>query len=183
MKNIGLSKMERKKIVQEVERLLTKYGYGSQSNKYVDVSKLAMSVGFKVGESKKLSFKDDGFMFVSKDRKKLIIGVNYDRTVEEKRFIVAHELAHYYLHYINSNMVETIMHREHIKGKDENENDADYFAACILMPHEIFKKQYEQLIDNGYDRADVIDRLQVIFKAPRESIKRRIEEVYENGEA
>lgn len=174
--------MERKEILNKAEQLLSHSGYDSRSDTYIDVTKLAMSLGFRVGESRKLSFKYDGFMSVSEDSSKLLIGVNYDRTIEEKRFIVAHELAHYCLHYINSNMENAIMHREHIKGKGEIENDADYFAACIIMPCGSFKSKYNDLIDNGYELSDVVDRLQIIFKAPRESVQRRIKEVCKDGE-
>ncbi len=182
MQNKGLSKVEKERITEITERLLTDFGYYDRENTYVDISKLAMSVGFKVGESRKLAFTDDGFIYASKDKDKSIIGVNYDRSIEEKRFIVAHELAHYYLHIPNLNDEDTIMFREHIKGKDETENDADYFAASILMPRKIFKSNYDRLIANGYDLSDIVDGLQLIFKTPRESVKRRIEEVCINGE-
>ena len=56
------------------------------------------------------------------------------------------------------------------------ENDADYLAACLLMPAKSFKKQYE-LIKEGRPSQLVVDRLQEIFQTPRESIERRIEEV------
>ncbi len=179
MKKKGLSKMEKQMIAEKTSELLTQFGYDSESDTYIDISKLAVSVGFKVGVSKQLHFKDDGFMSVSKDKKKLLIGVNDDRTIEEKRFIVAHELAHYFLHYIDSDLEEAIMHREHIKGKNEDENDADYFAACILMPKQSFVKQFQKLKAKKYDLVDIIDCLQAVFKTPRESIKRRIEEVCE----
>lgn len=173
----GLSKMEKQIIAKKAEELLTKFGYDNNVDTYIDISKLAISVGFRVGESKQLHFKEDGFISVSKDKKKLLIGVNNDRTIEEKRFIVAHELAHYYLHYIDSNLEDAVMHREHIKGKNGDENDADCFAACILMPEKSFVNQYKKLKDKKYELSDIIDCLQSIFKTPRESIKRRIEEV------
>ena len=169
--------MEKQIIAKKAEELLTKFGYDNNADTYIDISKLAISVGFRVGESKQLHFKEDGFISVSKDKKKLLIGVNNDRTIEEKRFIVAHELAHYYLHYIDSNLEDAVMHREHIKGKNGDENDADYFAACILMPEKSFVNQYKKLKDKKYELSDIIDCLQSIFKTPRESIKRRIEEV------
>lgn len=175
--------MEKQIISKKVETLLNQFGYRDDVDTYVDVSKLATLVGFKVGESKGLNFKDDGFMSVSKDKNKLLIGVNDDRTLEEKRFIVAHELAHYFLHYKNSNLETTIMHREHVKGKNDEENDADFFAACLLMPTKIFKKKYNMLKTQSLDISEIIDRLQLIFKTPRESIRRRIEEVSYEKEA
>lgn len=179
MKAKELSSMDKQMIVQKTNTLLKQFGYDTATDTYVDITKLAVSNGFKVGESKQLVFKEDGFMSVSKDKSKLLIGVNDDRTIEEKRFIVAHELAHYFLHYINSDLKDTVMHREHIKGKSEDENDADYFAACILMPEQSFVRQFQKLKLKGYNSPDIIDCLQMIFKTPRESIKRRIKEVCE----
>ncbi len=160
--------MEKIEIAKQAEELLSKFGYNAESITYVDITKLATSAGFRVGESKKLPFIRDGFM----DRDNLIIGVNFDRTMEEKRFIVAHELAHYYLETQG-----TVRHRDHVKGKDERENEADYFAACILMPQRSFVKHYTQLKERGLGTADIIDTLQAVFKTPRESIIRRIGEV------
>ena len=168
MKKKGLSKMEKKEIAKQAEELLIKFGYNIESVTYVDITKLATSAGFRVGESKKIPFIRDGFM----DRENLIIGVNFDRTMEEKRFIVAHELAHYYLESQG-----TVRHRDHVKGKDERENEADYFAACILMPQHSFVRHYNRLKELGLGIVDIIDNLQAIFKTPRESIKRRIGEV------
>lgn len=173
----GMSRMEKRMIENTVNMLLNQFGYVSDTDTYVDISRLAKSVGFRVGESKQLDFNEDGFIAVSKDKKKLLIGVNDDRTMEEKRFIVAHELAHYFLHYVNSDLEEAVMHREHIKGKSEEENDADYFAACILMPEQSFAAQYQEQKKKGYGKDDIVDRLQVVYRTPRESIKRRIEEV------
>ena len=169
--------MEKKKIEEITVGLLHKYGFKQGTDTYVDIVMLAKSLGFKVGESGKLPHLDDGFIAVSKDKQDLIIGVNNARSFEEKRFIVAHELAHYFLHYSNANLEVAVMHREHIKGKGADENDADYFAACILMPQESFKKQYQILLDGNLDAYTIIDKLQEIFKTPRESVERRIKEV------
>lgn len=172
-----LCEMEKNIIIKKTNSLLNNFGYNNEADTYVDISKLAVSEGFKVGETSRIGFKEDGFIAISKDKSNKIIGVNSNRTFEEKRFIVAHELAHYYLHYIDSTLEGMIMHREQVKGKDENENDADFFAACMLMPAQSFKTQFEKLKLRGYGETDVIDKLQLIYKTPRESIIRRIEEV------
>lgn len=167
-----MNNMEKKEIASKVSKLLKDFGYKDGEDIRIDICEYANSQNFQVGESKKLPFVEDGFISL----KKYIIGVNSFRTIEEKRFIVAHELAHYFLH--RERLENTIMLREHIKGKDEEENDADYFAACFLMPHNSFIKQYNLLkLNNDLTDSDIIDKLQIIFQTPRESIKRRIEEV------
>lgn len=177
MKRKGLSTVEKRTIEKKAHDLLMQFGYDDGADVYVDVIKLAHFAGFKVGETSRLPFKEDGFISISKDKQKLLIGVNNDRSFEDKRFIVAHELAHYFLHYKDSNTGDAIMHREHVKGKNEQENNADYFAACILMPTKSFSKIYNELHKKGCSLTEIIDYLQLVFRTPRESIKRRIEEI------
>lgn len=177
MRRKGLSIMDKQTIEKIVNDLLVQSGYNDGIDAYVDIAKLARFAGFRVGETSLLPFKDDGFISISKDKKKKIIGVNNDRAFEEKRFIVAHELAHYFLHYKDSYCGDAIMHREHVKGKNAQENDADYFAACILMPKESFSKLYHGLCAKKHTQTQIIDYLQIVFRTPRESIKRRIEEI------
>lgn len=63
-----------------------------------------------------------------------------------------------------------------LKEKFEK-NDADYLAACLLMPRKSFKKQYEDL-SRLKGCVDIITELQRKFCTSRESIERRILEVY-----
>lgn len=169
--------MEKRIIKEKAMKFLNNGGFRDTTDTYVDIVMLAKSVGFKVGETTKLSEHEDGFISISKDKKNLIIGVNNERSFEEKRFIVAHELAHYFLHYIDTDLNETIMHRENIKGKNEEENDADFMAACLLMPNSAFKREYNALASKKLDTYTIIDQLQKIFKTPIESIERYIKEV------
>ena len=175
--------MTKKDIAEKVSGLLKGQGYDCMKDTYIDIAALVTSLGFRVGESSKLPFKDDGFLYITEDKKDMLIVVNNYRTTEEKRFIVAHELAHYILHNEDSATGEAIMHREHVKGKDEQENDADYFAACILMPYESFLGRVEDLKRQNYKMKDIVGILQSIFKTPRESVQRRIEEVYHEKRA
>lgn len=170
-----LTKMEKQIIQEKANTILANYKYDNQEG-YFDIVKFAIKEGFEVGESKHLLDTDDGFIYISKNPEARIIGVNYNRTKEEKRFIVAHELSHYYLHY-DENQEGVFMRREHIKGKNEKENDADFLAACILMPQKNFISKYNKLQKEKLDAFDIIDYLQAIYKTPRESIIRRIEEV------
>lgn len=159
------------------ERLLQQCGYNADCDTYVDSARVATSLGFKVGESSRLDEKEDGFISISADKKNLLIGVNHDRSLDYKRFVVSHEVGHYYLHYENTTLKSAVMHRENIKGKNAKENEADFFAACLLMPTKSFLKQYNILKEKGYTGDEIVSNLQRIFRTPEESIKRRIEEV------
>lgn len=172
----GLTKLEKRNIEKKASELLKRYGYIDGQDKYIDSVKIARSLGFIVGESKKLPDQEDGFIFVHPDNDLKIIAVNNNRSSEDKRFIVAHEIGHFILH--NKSLDEQFMLREHIKGKNSDENDADYFAACLLMPYNSFKEEASILRNIGYDEYEIISKLQAIFHTNQESIKRRLEEVH-----
>lgn len=94
-----LTRNKKQKIREKVSKILTECKFSSSNHDNIDIVKFARFFGFRVGESKKLLDIEDGFIFISESRKEYLIGVNYNRTLEEKRFIVAYELAHYFLHY------------------------------------------------------------------------------------
>ena len=175
-----LTNMEKNKIEEMAQNLLKDFwSTHNATYAYVDIVSLARSVGFQVGESNKLPATDNGFIAISKNKKELLIGVNYYRTWEEKRFIIAHELAHYFLHYRDSELTGPLFVRHSVqkKGKNQVENDADYFAACILMPRDEFQHEYNKMLHNGHTYESIVKKLQEIFKTPQESVERRIKEI------
>lgn len=170
----GLNYMDKKVIEQRAQKVLAGYQYVDGKDTYVDAVRLARFFGFNIEEKANLPASEDGCITVSNDASERDIVVNDFRSIEFKRFIIVHELSHYLLHYTGKE--ELFRHRENTKGKDLEENDADYLAACLLMPHKSFKNQYD-LKKRGKTIQEVVDELQQIFLTPRESIERRIEEV------
>lgn len=67
--------------------------------------------------------------------------------------------------------------REDVKGKDMEKNDADFFAACLLMPREYFKRKYEELKGKDLNDDEIITLLQKHFNTPYESVERRMIEI------
>lgn len=169
-----LSAMQKNMIDERAEKVLLAYQYKDGEDIYVDAILLARLFGFNVAESNSLVATEDGCITVSEDASERNILINDNRSFETKRFIITHELAHYLLHYQGSGRF--FKHREDIKGKNLEENDADYLAACLLMPRKSFKKQYEDL-SKLKGCVDIIAELQRKFRTPRESIERRIQEV------
>lgn len=171
--------MKKKEIESRAKVVLEAFPYANDDTPYVDAVRLARFFGFQVKELKNLPAIEDGEITVGSDSDGTgdiirSITVNDNRSLESKRFIITHELSHYLLHYKGD---ETFFrHRENAKGKNKEENDADYLAACLLMPSEIFKKHYEVAKQN-HTPEQVIDILQKTFRTPRESIIRRIDEV------
>ena len=165
-----LNKMERERIEIQVKSVLEQFGYNDSIDSYVDIVSLVKNFGFLVGNAE-LDESEDGFLIITRDQK--IIGVNKSRSLELKRFVIAHEFAHYILHFKQG---QVFLHREHKKGKDMDENDADYFAAVLLMPKNAFLREYNRLKNQGVERNLICFQLSSLFKTPLESVARRIEE-------
>lgn len=166
-----LSMMEKKKIEDKVSELLQKYGYDPKKDTYVDVVSFVGSEGFKVGIAD-LDETEDGFIIVS-EKFGRIIGVNDTRPIEWKRFVIGHEFGHFVLSQENKNL---FLHRENIKGKNEEENDADYFAAALLMPKESFIRTYKEN-QGKMSTGELAQYLSKEYRVTEESVRRRIEEV------
>lgn len=177
-----LNKLEKQKIENLVKPLLEQYGYSFKYDTYVDIVSFVRNLGFVVGTSK-LPPNEDGFIIIQPDKlvdeskninSDKIIGVNSDASFDWKRFVIAHEFAHSILHYKEGTVY---LHRENKKGKSEEENDADYFAAALLMPKESFKREYDKLESSGLNRNAICYMLSSIFQTPFDSVSRRIDEV------
>ncbi len=174
---MGLSYMEKNCIETKVAQLLLEYGYNQDTDTYIDIVDFAQKWGFSVGNAF-LPDREDGFIAIRPisrtEKPEKTIGVNINRPLYFKRFIIAHEFAHSILHYKNG---EIFLHRENKKGKDDEENDADYFAAALLMPEKSFSRTYHQYKSEKMAENEIYLKLAEIYKAPLESVLRRISEV------
>lgn len=73
---------------------------------------------------------------------KAILVSDTERGEWRKRFTIAHELGHHFLHE------ETTMSFR--RDKSLKEREADIFAAEILMPKELVEKEYQKNVDLQY---------------------------------
>ena len=174
---MGLNYMEKNLIEEQVARLLSDYGYNQDIDTYIDIVDFTQKYGFSVGNAF-LPDREDGFLAIRPiprtKKSEKTIGVNVNRPLDFKRFIIAHEFAHSILHYKTG---EIFLHRENKKGKDNEENDADYFAAALLMPAKSFSRTYQQYKSEKMSENEIYLKLSEIYKAPLESVLRRISEV------
>ena len=67
--------------------------------------------------------------------------------------------------------------RQHIKGKNDEENDADFFAANLLMPRKKFVDAYNELKDKQLDLDEIVILLSNKFVVTSRTAERRIEEL------
>lgn len=142
----------------------------------VDIFDLSAKLGFDVRGAE---FKEhlEGMIVVNEFEDKIdgfdsnkVIAYNCQKSIETKKFIVAHELAHYiWEKSIAQDKKVVVAARDHHGNysSDEQEQRMDYIAASILVPR-------EHLIDSG-----ITDPLQVatLYKVPEDLARRRLQEV------
>ena len=116
--------MDKDAIEKKAIEMMEDIGYVDNTDA-IDVIEIAKKLGFEVGNA---VLKDDvdGFILVEEGKSELLgiktdklIGVNSTRNLAWKRFIIAHEIAHYVLQYSKVNNNGMFAHRDHRKGKDE----------------------------------------------------------------
>lgn len=147
---------------------------------------LTQKYDFKIG-AQNLEKNTTGILLVNDDDvipntdTHMLISVNRDLGVDDeyiynlkKRFIIAHEFAHFMLH---KNEHTQFAHRDTDKKNSPEEREADYFARCLLMPRELVSKilNVDNIKEQSLcDKASIISRLFVVTIT---KAKARIEEL------
>lgn len=130
--------VRRKVIRAQVEHLLETQRI---KNGVVDVEKLAKALGAEIKKDH-VDDKLSGFLLRDTTNRRAIIGVNASHPKNRQRFTIAHEIGHLLLHkgeqihidrmdggyYVNSRNSESS------EGTNEEEKEANLFAAELLMP-------------------------------------------------
>lgn len=174
--------MDRERIEKKAEETLNNINYADSTDS-IDVIEVAKKLGFVVGNAG-LSEDVDGFIIVDENESNILgidtnklIGVNASKELAWKRFIIAHEIGHYMLHYDKEKDNGMYAHREHKKGKNEIENEADFFAANLLMPRKKFIDKYKELKEKDLSIDEMILLLANKFTVTQLMTKRRFEEL------
>ncbi len=129
----------------EAERLILEY---SNREIPIDLDLLAAGLNIKVIRDAFDSSSISGMLVFKEGR--YFIGVNSEHSVGRQRFTIAHELGHYILHrkkfHIDTEIEEgAVMFRDDSLGNSPQEVEANSFAANLLMPEDIFKREFERL--------------------------------------
>ena len=146
----------------------------------INVWAIARQLNFEVFEAGFKDAKVSGMMIDSKKVVKMLgckraIVLNREENKERQAFTVAHELAHFVLHCND----RTDFFEAYHWGKEKRsltEDEADKFAAMLLMPTNTFSDVYQQL-RNKYDTTELIRAMSKIFMVEDEAVKRRIREI------
>lgn len=159
-----------------------------------DIVRICKKFDFDVYKMPLNREKIDGIIWVDESNNIKRIGVNNALDMENSRFVIAHELAHYITQKENIGqdkvlfaMRDKIFHGE---AKSQEENDMDYMAAAILVPKEEFLKDLNILkidLSKIYDHKegtvyDVVEEKDIkllsrAYNVTDEVIVRRIAEV------
>lgn len=167
-----LSKEKKLQIEKHAQVLLDIMGKYDDVFWGINLNILAAHFGFDIYEMK-MAAELQGDITVDGDVRVIRININY--THELKRFIIAHEFGHFYMTTNkNSLRMQEVMGNIYC-GKSIIEEEMDYFAACILMPIESFKKAYKHLHQSGC--SSICSVLSQLFCVPIESVVHRIDDL------
>lgn len=113
------------------------------------------------------------------DKKQGIIGFNASHPPVRKRFTIAHEIGHYVLHVKQAQsrlFVDRYVYRrddESATGTDQEEVEANAFAAALLMPEKLLR---EEIKKNSFDPddEDTLSSLAALFSVSTSAMSYRL---------
>lgn len=168
---------------------------------------LEIEIGFEIPELETDDRKLSGFLYTAKfgDFLQGCVFTDKSEPTVRRRFSAAHELGHYLLHFVpflkaaNSESLfltesMTVGDSEEIhseikiaedfdfkkigaENKNEMEQEADFFAAELLMPRNACLKAATIFIEIGKNKKALINRLATEFLVSFEAMKRRLEDL------
>jgi len=153
--------MKNKAYREVVENLLQNNG---QVYPPFNVSAIANDLGITVLETV-MPQPDISGLIAKQPNGGIYIYINQDENINRQRFTIAHELAHYYLHYKDNlankdGVLDFVKYRNGIysANESEDEREANAFAAELLVPYSAL----EELWLAGYtDAAELARRFAV----------------------
>ncbi|MBB6611788.1 ImmA/IrrE family metallo-endopeptidase [Pontibacter sp. Tf4] len=164
-----------KRIENQVNELLTDLKITQAP---VPVRKIAKALGLSI-KAYDLGDGVSGALLLDND--KAIIGVNPSESRERTRFTIAHEIGHYSLHksssalFVDKDGLIQKIEEDGVRvlfrdgksssGEVKIEREANAFAAALLMPVNLLKKEINSLdLDNYKHDEEIINELARRFK-------------------
>ena len=174
-----------KEITQIANDILNKIDYYSGRGA-TPIVKIAKEFDFKTYKETLKNGKSGDILINGETKEKYghdkIILVNKKDEIFHQRFVVAHELAHYLFEFLgnpeysDSNVIffDTYQKDQH---ETPQEKRANAFAAEIMMPRDLFIKQYYNARRENNNRMFILMYLSRFFETSIDSIEKRITEV------
>lgn len=132
--------LDRESISIIAEGVAEKLEYITDADIYKVVEELGGEVCFKDFWAE--GSKESGSL-EARDKDDFTIFIPFDTSEIRDRFTIAHELGHYFLHFL---WPRQVLNRENFKlrasryGSDRAEWEANWFASAFLMPSDEFKR-------------------------------------------
>lgn len=158
-------------IERKANKLLHKSGINTP---FVPVENITKSLGFQL---KLEAFEDEFSGCIIRKNKQVIIGVNLTHSENRRRFTIAHEIGHYFLHEGKDTWDTNQSFKVNMRGSqtknDPQELEANFFAASLLMPANFLAADLEgQRLDIVNDRT--LDQLAKRYKVSTQALIRRL---------
>jgi Zn-dependent peptidase ImmA (M78 family) len=142
----------------------------------VPVEEIALAEGLTVVRSA-AEWSESGFLL--RDGATTIIGINSRNAPKRQRFTIAHELGHWCLHEKQRLIIDhsvMIYKRDDVSSQatDQQEIEANRFAAEILMPRDMIKSVAKSLRANAASREDFVTTIAREFDVSIEAMGYRL---------
>jgi Zn-dependent peptidase ImmA (M78 family) len=134
------------------------------------------------GHGAQLSFEPfrggiSGMLF--RDERRKVIGVNATHGPTRQRFTIAHELGHLLLHEDRQIIVDTHVYRRDdvsSMGTEQQEIEANAFAAELLMPRSLVEKEAGALVTQNptISAKQLVGRLAAKFEVSQQAMEIRL---------
>lgn len=147
----------------------------------VDLYKICALYDIAVEEQDYFSEPTLGKIYI-KNQKATIVINSYENTLEQrKRFTIAHELGHFFLH-LNAEQSSFIDNQQTMSRTESYwhpiEAQANDFAARLLMPLELIIKEAEELVkDEDIEEENFITELANTFKVSKIAMTYRLKNI------
>lgn len=171
--------IRRKQIRTLVDSLLKEHGISSPP---VDVYKIAGAHGIVISREN-VEDEISGFLYRDRDdRRRVIIGANKSHHINRQRFTIAHELGHFFLHdgelvHLDSgHRAFTINRRdeESSKSGDNDEKEANFFAAELLMPVQFLARDIQDVDVDLFEDSNLLVNLSRKYKVSVQALTFRL---------
>lgn len=136
----------------------------------IKVEDIIRKEGIKI-EYRSLSDNLSGLLIIKGNSR--LIGVENDASIKRQRFTLAHELGHFVLHNeVSSLFTDVQLFKRQSEGyssrEERMEQEANYFAASLLMPENLIRKEARVMQCDLHDDENVsklADRFNVSLSA------------------
>ena len=136
--------IRRRRIEALVEKLLAAYNITEAP---IPVEKIARAEGARIFYR---SLDDDVSGFLYREKTQAVIGINTHHAPARRNFTAAHELGHLLLHdqeqlHVDNGFRVRLRDDVSSQGTDDDEREANFFAASILMPRVFLEEDLENI--------------------------------------